>query len=158
LCAACSIPPGTVLPSSILSIYCYEGSCVHQGLSGSALRHVDSLHVACWNRSSSSGCVHRVIGRLSIWLTRCERSGQNSKDHRRDPYQCLIRLPQAAMPANRGPLTISGSFARSENCDKDFNSLSQTFRIHEELHHIRESTSMGVDPPAQQNAPELIRR
>jgi hypothetical protein len=27
-------------------------------------------------------------------------------------------------PANRGPLTISGSFARSENCDKDFNSMS----------------------------------
>jgi hypothetical protein len=25
------------------------------------------------------------------------------------------------MPANRGPLTISGIFARSENCNKDFN-------------------------------------
>jgi hypothetical protein len=53
------------------------------------------------------------------------------------------------MPTNRGPLTISGSFARSENCDKDFNTLSQTFGIHEELHHMRESTNMDVDPPAQ---------
>jgi hypothetical protein len=35
---------------------------------------------------------------------------------------------------------ISGSFARFENCDKDFNSMSQTFGVHEELHHIREAT------------------
>jgi hypothetical protein len=40
-----------------------EGSCVHQGLSGSGLRHIDYLHVACWIRSSPSDCVHRVIGR-----------------------------------------------------------------------------------------------
>jgi hypothetical protein len=44
---------------------------------------------------------------------------------------------------------ISGSFARSENCDKDFNSMSQTFGVHEELHHIREATNMDIDPPAQ---------
>jgi hypothetical protein len=37
------------------------------------------------------------------------------------------------MTANRGPLTISKSFARSENGDKDFNSMSQTFGVHEEL-------------------------
>jgi hypothetical protein len=59
------------------------------------------------------------------------------------------------MPTNRGPLTISGSFTRSENCDKDFNSMSQTFGLHEELNHIRESTNMDVDPPTPQNAPEL---
>jgi hypothetical protein len=68
------------------------------------------------------------------------------------PHYAYLKL---RMPANRGPLKISGSFARSENCDKDFNTLSQTFGIHEELHHIRESTSMDIDPPAQQNAPEL---
>jgi hypothetical protein len=59
------------------------------------------------------------------------------------------------MPANKGPLTISGSFAHSENCNKDFNSMSQTFGVHEELNHIRESTNMDVDPPVQQNALEL---
>jgi hypothetical protein len=53
------------------------------------------------------------------------------------------------MPANKGPLTISGSFTRSENCDKDFNSMSQTFEVHEELNHIMESTNMDIDPPAQ---------
>jgi hypothetical protein len=59
------------------------------------------------------------------------------------------------MPANKGPLTISESFAHSENCDKDFNSISQTFGVHEELNHIRESTNMDVDPPVQQNTLEL---
>jgi hypothetical protein len=37
------------------------------------------------------------------------------------PHYAYLKLQ---MPANRGPLTISRSFARSENCDKDFNSLS----------------------------------
>jgi hypothetical protein len=59
------------------------------------------------------------------------------------------------MPANRGPLTISDSFAHSKNYDKDFNSMSQTFGVHEDLHHIREATNMDIDPPPQQNAPEL---
>jgi hypothetical protein len=53
-------------------------------------------------------------------------------------YHAILRLPTFArfmvvphyaylelrMPTNRGLLTISGSFARSENCDKDFNTLS----------------------------------
>jgi hypothetical protein len=60
------------------------------------------------------------------------------------PHYAYLKL---RMPANRGPLTISGSFARSENCDKDFSTLSQTFGIHKELHHIRESTNMDLDPP-----------
>jgi hypothetical protein len=37
------------------------------------------------------------------------------------PHYAYLKL---RMPANRGPLTISGSFARSKNCDKDFNSMS----------------------------------
>jgi hypothetical protein len=73
--------------------------------------------------------------------------------HERPAFARFMAVPHYAYlkqwkPANRGPLTISCSFARSENCDKDFNTLSQTFGIHEELHHIRESTSMDVDPLA----------
>jgi hypothetical protein len=59
------------------------------------------------------------------------------------------------MLGNMGPLTISGSFARSDYYDIDFNNLSQKFGIHEELHHIRENTNMDVSPEAQQNASEL---
>jgi hypothetical protein len=68
---------------------CCEGSCVQQGLSGSGLRHGDLHRVACWIRSSSSGDVHRVVGRFLSGLTRCERLGQNSKDHRRVPYHVV---------------------------------------------------------------------
>jgi hypothetical protein len=50
---------------------------------------------------------------------------------------------------------ISDSFAHSKNCDKDFNSMSQTIGVHEKLHHIQEATVMDIDPPAQQNALEL---
>jgi hypothetical protein len=68
------------------------------------------------------------------------------------PHYAYLKL---RMPANRGPLMISGSFARFENYDKDFNSMSQTFGVHKELHHIQEATVIYIDPPAQQNAPEL---
>jgi hypothetical protein len=37
------------------------------------------------------------------------------------PHYAYLKL---RMPANKGLLTISGSFARSKNCDKDFNSMS----------------------------------
>jgi hypothetical protein len=37
------------------------------------------------------------------------------------PHYAYLKL---RMPANRGPLTISDSFARSKNCNKDFNTLS----------------------------------
>jgi hypothetical protein len=37
------------------------------------------------------------------------------------PHYAYLKL---WMPANRGPLTISDSFACFENCDKDFNTLS----------------------------------
>jgi hypothetical protein len=67
------------------------------------------------------------------------------------PHYTYLKL---RMPANRGRLMISAILARSKNC-KDFNTLSQTFGIHEELHHIRESTNMDITPAAQQNAPEL---
>jgi hypothetical protein len=62
------------------------------------------------------------------------------------PHYAYLKL---RMLTDRGPLTISGSFACSENCDKDFNTLSQTFGINEELHHIRESNNMDITPAAQ---------
>jgi hypothetical protein len=73
-------------------IYCCEGSCVHQGLSGSGLRRVDSLHVACWIRSSSSGCVHRVIGRLSIRVDSLWKIGTKLQGSPAWSLSCGIRL------------------------------------------------------------------
>jgi hypothetical protein len=62
----------TALPC--YQIYCCEGSFVHQGLSGSGLRHGDLHHIACWIRSSSSGDVLCVIGRLlsDYWVDHSE--------------------------------------------------------------------------------------
>jgi hypothetical protein len=68
------------------------------------------------------------------------------------PHYAYLKL---RMPASKGPLTICGSFTRSENCDKDFNIMSQSFGIHEELKNIKISTNMNLSPPAQQNAPEI---
>jgi hypothetical protein len=68
------------------------------------------------------------------------------------PHYAYLKL---RMPANTGRMTISGSCALFENYDKDFNTLSQKFGIHEELHHIRESTNMDITPVVQQTAPEL---
>jgi hypothetical protein len=39
---------------------------------------------------------------------------------------------------------IHGSFTRSENYDIDFNKLSTTFGVQQELWHIREMTNMDI--------------
>jgi hypothetical protein len=62
------------------------------------------------------------------------------------PHYAYLKL---RMSGNIGPLTMSESFAPSENCDRDFNNLSQTFGIHEELQHIRENMNMDLSPNAQ---------
>ena len=45
-------------------IDCREGSCDHQGLSGSGLRRGDLHHVACWIYSPPSGDAVGVVGRI----------------------------------------------------------------------------------------------
>jgi hypothetical protein len=46
------------------------------------------------------------------------------------PHYAYLKLQ---MPGSKGPLTISGSFARSEHCDHEFNNTSQSFGVEEEL-------------------------
>jgi hypothetical protein len=69
------------------------------------------------------------------------------------PHYAYLKLK---MPGNRGPLTISGNFTQSEECDEEFSKLSLSFGTHEELLHIKETTNMDVPIMAQQTAPELI--
>jgi hypothetical protein len=57
-----------------------------------------------------------------------DRPSQYHAIPRRPAFARFMAVPHYAylkprMPTNRGPLTISGSFACSENCDKDFNTL-----------------------------------
>jgi hypothetical protein len=58
------------------------------------------------------------------------------------------------MPGPRGTITINGSFTRSDNCDRDFNKISEFFGMQRELASLKESTNHNVLPEAQKNAPE----
>ena len=55
--------------------------------------------------SSSSGCVHSMIGRFAIWFTRCERSGKNcwiiTVFLIRSALRCLSRRRRAAACRSR---------------------------------------------------------
>ena len=37
------------------------------------------------------------------------------------------------MPGPRGVITISGSFIRSDHCDREFHKISETFGTHQDL-------------------------
>ena len=58
------------------------------------------------------------------------------------------------MPGPRGTITINGSFTRSDNCDRDFNKISEFFGMQQDLASLKESTNNNVPPEAQKNAPE----
>jgi hypothetical protein len=46
------------------------------------------------------------------------------------PHYAYLKL---RMPGKNGPLTISRSFSHSESCEREFNDISQSFEIEEEL-------------------------
>jgi hypothetical protein len=67
------------------------------------------------------------------------------------PHYAYLMLK---MPGPRGTITINGSFTRSDNCDRDFNKISEFFGMQRELASLKESTNHNVLPEAQKNAPE----
>ena len=67
------------------------------------------------------------------------------------PHYAYLMLK---MPGPRGTITIKGSFTRSDNCDKDFNKISEFFGMQQELANIKESTDLNILTEAQKNAPE----
>jgi hypothetical protein len=86
---------------------CCEGSCVHQGLSGSGLRRGDLHHVACWIRSSSSGCVHRHDWKISIRVDSLWKIGTK---HQGSPVWSLSRV--GALVARTRPRRPRGTCER----------------------------------------------
>src|SRR4051812_15175635 len=44
------------------------------------------------------------------------------------PHYLLLR-----MPGPKGPITVQGSFALSDKCDRDFNRISESFGMQAEL-------------------------
>ena len=59
------------------------------------------------------------------------------------------------MPGPRGVITVHGSFTRSDQCDRDFNKISQSFGMQDELVRLREVTDNGLPPVTRQNAPDM---
>ena len=57
------------------------------------------------------------------------------------PHYAYLQLK---MPGNNGtPLTIHGSFLRSDNCDKEFNRIAQRFGMKNEHRADRKSTLLN---------------
>ena len=59
------------------------------------------------------------------------------------------------MPGPRGVITVHGRFTRSDHCDRDFNRISQSFGMQEELVRLREVTDNGAPLVTRQNAPDM---
>ena len=59
------------------------------------------------------------------------------------------------MPGPRGTITVRGSFTRSDNCDPDFNKISEFFGMQQELASIRETKNYNVLPDARKEVPEV---
>jgi hypothetical protein len=57
------------------------------------------------------------------------------------------------MPGNNGtPITIHGSFARSDNCDREFQKIASKFGAKEELNAIDAITDYTQPPADNRNA------
>ena len=61
------------------------------------------------------------------------------------PHYAYLMLK---MPGPQGTITIKGSFTRSDNCDKDFNKISEFFGMQQELANIGAATNHSVLPDA----------
>jgi hypothetical protein len=68
------------------------------------------------------------------------------------PHYPYLKLK---IPGPKGVITIVGSFERSDNCDKDFNKISESFGMQEELARLKDTTDLSLLPVTQKIAPEM---
>ena len=61
------------------------------------------------------------------------------------PHYAYLKLK---MPGPKGVITISGSFIRSDRCDREFHMISETFGAQEELTEIAMLTDKSLFPVA----------
>ena len=62
------------------------------------------------------------------------------------PHYAYLQLK---MPGRHGVITVHGRFTKSDNCDKDFHRISQSFGMQEELNNLKKKTdhTLPVDYP-----------
>src|SRR3954468_10536893 len=61
------------------------------------------------------------------------------------PHYAYLKLK---MPGSTGVLTVNGSFSKSDQCDRDFHKVSDTFGAQQELKEIAMATDRSVFPLA----------
>ena len=71
----------------------------------------------------------------------------------RSAFARFMAIPHYAylmikLPGPRGTITVRSSFTRSDNCDRDFNKISEFFGMQQELANIRATTNHNVLPDA----------
>src|SRR3954465_5158910 len=59
------------------------------------------------------------------------------------PHYAYLKLK---MPGSTGVLTINGSFTKSDQCDRDFHKVSDTFGAEQELREIAMATEKSTFP------------
>ena len=77
----------------------------------------------------------------------------------RPAYARFIMVPHCAylkmkIPGHNGRVvTVSGNFARSDMCDRDFHKLSESFRMQQERTDLKDSTDYSLLPVSERHAP-----
>jgi hypothetical protein len=51
------------------------------------------------------------------------------------PHYTYLKMK---IPGPKGTITINGSFTRSDNCDRNFSKISETFEMQKELTQLKE--------------------
>ena len=61
------------------------------------------------------------------------------------PHYAYLKLK---MPGSTGVITVNGSFTKSDQCDRDFHKVSDTFGAEQELKEIAMATDKSIFPLA----------
>ena len=67
------------------------------------------------------------------------------------PHYAYLQLK---MPRRHDIITVHGSFTKSDNCDREFNRISQSFGMQEELERLKKDTDHTLPMEVPKRSPE----
>ena len=68
------------------------------------------------------------------------------------PHYAYLKLK---MPGPHGPITVDGDFQKSDRCNAEFNKISQSFGMQEELEQISKTNDHSMLLLTQRTSPDL---
>ena len=68
------------------------------------------------------------------------------------PHYAYLKLK---VPGPKGVITIDGNFTISNDCDRHFSKLSESFGMQEELAELKQTTDYSDFPISKKSAPDL---